>query len=106
MNPTDVKPLGRLSAAFALSASCMVVVNTLLACAKDKWDAVQQFITPLTGHHWSAQGIIIIFGFILLGVLFSRGKALQFARPDWIIRVLLLSVLFSSVLLAGWYFLF
>ena len=84
----------------------MVAANTLLACAKDQWAGFNKFMASLTGHHWSAQALVIILGFLLIGLILSRYPGLSRANPLVVIRTLAVSAVVSSFALLLWYLFF
>ena len=64
--------VSRASAAFGWAAAITILFNSALACAKDFYSPLNQFMASLSGHHWITHGLadVVLFfglGLILLG---------------------------------------
>jgi hypothetical protein len=94
------------SAGFALSAAVTIVFNTILACIKDAWEPLKNWMGSLVGHNWTAQGIADLVLFFGLGVVFMKTGWAAGIPPGRLAWALIAAVLLASGGLFAWYALF
>jgi hypothetical protein len=96
----------RLSAAtsgFVLAAAITVLFNTALAWAKDAYAPLTNFMTSLTGHHWTTHGLVDLVLFVGLGFIFTNSKAVEKTGSNRLIGFLIGAVAIAGMGLVLWY---
>jgi hypothetical protein len=104
-----VRETPRLTAttsSFVLAATVTVLVNTVLACAKDAYAPFKASMKSLAGHDWTAQGCIDLILFVALGLIFMNTGLAERIGATRLIRFLVAAVAISALGLAAWYALF
>jgi hypothetical protein len=102
----DNSKLSRNSASFALAATISILVNTVLACAKDASPPLKAWMASLTGHDWTTQGIAVVFLFGLLGLILQKTDIAEHMPASRIISFLVAATLVAAVGLFAWYALY
>ena len=102
----DTPMLGKRSAAVAAAASIAVLINTVLACAKDANAPLKKYMASLTGHDWTTQGIAVVLVFVVLGLVFLKIGPAEKARSGAMVAWVAGAVVLAGVALAGWYMIF
>jgi len=95
--------LSRASASFALAAAISIVVNTVLACAKDTYQPLKTWMASLTGHDWTTQGLAIVGLFVVLGLVIRKTSFTETVPPNRIISVLAGAAITAGIGLFAWY---
>jgi hypothetical protein len=95
--------LSRTSAAFALAAAITIAFNTALACAKDAYSPLKDFMASLSGQDWTTQGVADMLLFIGLGLVFLKTGLTQTLNSNRVISLLVGTVIVASVGLFAWY---
>jgi hypothetical protein len=95
--------LGRTNASFALAAAASILVNTVLACAKDASKPLKDFMAAICGHDWTTQGIFIVILFLALGLILSKTSLSERLGDNRIIFLLAGSTVVAGVALFAWY---
>jgi len=98
--------LGRASAAFALSAAVTILFNTALACVKDAYAPLTEFMNRLAGHNWTTQGLADVVLFFGLGLVLSKTNLAGRISPDRLILFLAVAVVVGGAGLFIWFALF
>lgn len=93
-----------MSAAFGVSALITLILNTLLAIAKDLYPPLQKMMATLSGHHWITHAIFDIVVFYLLGYIFYSFKIIEKIDTKQFISLLFGSIIVSVTGLIGWFF--
>lgn len=106
MNFAEPQTLSRATSAFVLAAAITVLFNTALACAKDAFPPLKNFMKSLSDHDWTTQGLVDLLLFFALGLLFAKTNVAERIGPRGLIGVLIGSVGVASLGLALWYALF
>jgi hypothetical protein len=99
----DGPKLGRASASFAMSATVTILFNTALACLKDAYAPLTQFMDGLAGHNWTTQGLADVVMFLGLGLIFSRTDLAERISPNRLISFLAAAVAVAGVGLFVWF---
>jgi hypothetical protein len=88
-------------AGFGISASVVIVFNTLLVWAKETSPELFAWMKALTSHHWISHGLFTVVVFFLLGFILSKyNLKLKTSALTWTI---LLSSAFSIVGIISWF---
>jgi hypothetical protein len=95
--------LGRTSAAFALAAAIAIVFNTVLACSKDAYSPLKDFMASLSDHDWTTQGLADVMLFVGLGLIFLKTGVAERLNPNRLISLLLGAVIAAGLGLFSWY---
>jgi hypothetical protein len=98
--------LSAATSSFVLAAALTVVFNTVLACAKDTFAPLKDFMKSLTDHDWTTHGLIDILLFAGLGLFFMKSRMTEHVNPRRLIGVLVFAVASAGLGLALWYALF
>jgi hypothetical protein len=98
--------LDRVSRAYALSAAVTVVLSTMLTWAKEAFAPLHDFMTSLTGHHWTTHGMAAVVVFLLLGLAFLNWRVAERISPHRLIVALIGAVMAAGVGLVGFFALF
>ena len=90
---------------FALSLAITSVLSAILVIIKESSPAMMKVMKAVTFHHWVTHGLLVVLGFVGLGLAFSRsnngqGPAMSTER---LIQVIVGSVVISGILIAGFY---
>jgi hypothetical protein len=91
---------------FVLAAAIVVLFNTTLACAKDAYAPLKNFMKSISGHDWTTQGLVDLLLFVALGFLFMNRRVGEKLPPDRLTGVLIGAVAIAGFGLALWYALF
>jgi hypothetical protein len=102
----DAAKLGRTSAGFGMAAAITALFNTVLACAKDAYHPLTNFMNAVAGHNWTTQGLADVILFAGLGLIFSRTHAAEEMPPNRLMPFLAAAVVISGVGLFVWYAVF
>ena len=94
MNNQSIKALGISTKLTILLITIMTILGELSSKFKD-------FLTGLTGHHWTAKGLISLIFFILIYLLFNKASS---KKED--IKKVITMVIWYSILSALIIFLF
>ena len=81
---------------FVLAAAVTVLLNTALSCAKDAYAPLKAVMRSLTGHDWTTQGLIDLFVFAGLGLIFMSTRVGDRIDPSRLIAALI-----GAVAIAG-----
>ena len=92
----DTLRLGVAAGAFALAAAITVLFNTFLACAKDAYQPLSQFMRSITGHDWTTQGLADVILFFGLGLIFVKSRWAGKIDPQRLISLLAASVVVAA----------
>jgi len=95
--------INRTTAGFALAAAVTAVFNTVLACVKDAYKPLNDFMTSLSGHQWKTHGLADLVVFVGLGFLFANMKAVGRIDSNRLINVLIGCVVAAALGLGIWY---
>jgi hypothetical protein len=95
--------LGNASAAFGLAAAIVALFNTALACVKDAYHPLNNFMNHIAGHNWTTQALADIVLFIAMGLIFSRMHVGEQMKSDRVISFLVAAVVIAGVGLFTWY---
>ena len=102
----ETSGLSRKSAAFALAAVVTIIVNTVLACAKDANHPLKKFMASLAGHDWTTQGIADVLLFLVLGFIFLALGLPRGNRSGGFVSLFVVLVAAAGAGLAAWYVLY
>jgi hypothetical protein len=102
----DVSRFGRARTAFALSAVIAIVLNTVLACAKDAYNPLKMFMASLSDSDWTTQGASDVIFFVGLGLILLKTGWLGRMNPPRVISLLVGAVVVSGGGLFAWYLLY
>ena len=64
--------LSKHTISFGLSLALCAILNALLVIAKEKCQAVSDWMQKITGHHWITHVAIMLFLFFILGWGFAK----------------------------------
>lgn len=103
---TDTPKLDRANATFALSAAITVLFNTAIACAKDAYGPLKNFMASLSVSDWMTQGLADVILFILLGLVLWNTGLSEKINPKRLISFLTAAVVMAGVGLFVWYALY
>lgn len=99
----DAPKVDRLSTAFGLAAAITIIFNTLLACTKDAYSPLRDFMTSLGNQDWTTQGVADVILFVGLGLIFLNTGLAQTLSSNRVISLLVGSVVVAGVGLFAWY---
>ncbi len=102
----DAAKLGNASAAFGLAAAIIALFNTALACTKDAYRPLNNFMNRIAGHNWTAQALADIVLFIGMGLIFSSTHVAEKMNSGRLIAFLMTAVVIAGVGLFAWYALY
>jgi hypothetical protein len=110
MSTTIGPESGKLTAetvGFVLSAGIVVLLNTVLSCAKDAYAPFKTVMKSLAGHDWTTQGLVDLALFAALGLIFSKTEIAdgiaERIGPDRLIAGLVGAVAVAGLGLALWF---
>jgi hypothetical protein len=106
MNSATAPKSSKLTAAtagFVLAAAITVLFNTALAWAKDASAPLTDFMTSLTGHHWTTHGAADLLVFAGLGILFTKSGIAEKMDSNRLIGALIGAVVIAALGLALWF---
>jgi uncharacterized membrane protein SirB2 len=106
MNIIENAKLSRSSAGFAMAAATTILFSTVLACAKDAYKPLNNYMNTVAWHNWITHGIVDVILFILLGMIFSKSGMAERIAPRRLISSLVAAVIVAAVGLFVWYALF
>jgi hypothetical protein len=86
-----------------LAAAVTVLFSTALACAKDVYAPLKNFLRSLTGQDWTTHGLVDLLLFIGLGLIFMRTKTSEKIPPRHLIGGLVVAVGIAGLGLALWF---
>jgi hypothetical protein len=99
----DSVKLSRVSSGFVLAAAITMLVNTLLACAKDAYAPLKAFMKSVAGNDWTTQGLFDLVLFAGLGLIFVNTRITERMDPSRLIAVLIGAVVIAGLGLALWF---
>ncbi|MDD2357583.1 MAG: hypothetical protein PHX13_06720 [Thiovulaceae bacterium] len=100
----DIQQIDGISTAFGVSAVITLILNTLLAIAKDLYPPLQKMMASLSTHHWITHAIFDIVIFFALGYFIYLTKSTKTINSDQLVRWLYSSIFVSVSGLVGWFF--
>jgi hypothetical protein len=100
---TNTQKLDVVSVAFGLSASVVILFNTLLAIAKEVYHPLNIFMGNLSGNHWATHGILDVLLFFILGLVFSRMNFIAKVQDTQLIKLLCSSITVAIAGLILWF---
>jgi len=92
-----------VTSGFLLAAAITVLFNTVLACVKDAYAPLKDFMKSLAGHDWTALGVADLVLFVALGFIFTSTKLGQRMAPNRLIAALIGSVAVAAFGLTLWF---
>jgi len=99
--------IGKYAKSFGLAFAITSFVSALLVIVKEtNEETVLKLMADITGHHWITHGLFDIVLFALLGWVLSfpnKGKGVNIST-DSLIGAIVVSVVVSGLLIAGFYF--
>ncbi len=95
--------LSRTSGGFAASAAIVVLLNTIVACAKDASLPLKKLLASPTGSDWTTQGLVDVIVFIVLGLILSNTSLSEKMTSKRLISFLVAAVVIAGVGLFAWY---
>ena len=98
--------LSRASAGFAMAAAITILFSTVLACVKDAYHPLNNYMNALVWHNWITHGLVDVILFIGLGMIFSRTGMAERIAPSRLISFLVGAVVVAGVGLFVWYAVF
>lgn len=102
-NGREAPQLKVVTSSFVLAAAVTVLFSTALACAKDVYAPLKNFLKSITGQDWTTHGLIDLLLFIGLGLIFMRTKASERIAPQRLIGGLAVAVGMAGLGLALWF---
>ena len=102
----DNSNLGRASAGFGMAATITILFNTVLACVKDAYKPLNNFMNSVARHNWITHGLADVILFIALGMIFSKSEFAERIAPRRLISFLAAAVIVAGLGLFIWYALF
>ncbi len=102
----DTSGFGRPRTAFAISAATIIILNTLIACAKDAYNPLKVFMASLSDSDWTTQGVADVILFFGLGLLLLKTGWLERINPPRVISFLVGAVIAAGGGLFAWYLLY
>ncbi len=105
MNADNAK-LGRPSAGFAMAGAITILFSTALAWAKDAYKPLNSFMNAVAWHNWITHGLVDVFLFIGLGLIFSKTGWADRIAPNRLISFLCAAVIVAGAGLFVWYAVF
>jgi uncharacterized membrane protein SirB2 len=102
MNGDNAK-LGRASAGFAMSAAITILFSTVLACVKDAYKPLNNFMNGVAWHNWITHGFVDVILFVALGLIFSKTERTEQVAPGRMISFLVGAVVVAGLGLFIWY---
>jgi hypothetical protein len=106
MKDPDTSEFGRSRTAFGLSAATVIILNTLVACAKDAYPPLKTFMASLSDHDWTTQGVADVVLFAVLGLIILKTGLLEKISPSRVISFLVGAVIVAGGGLFAWYLLY
>jgi hypothetical protein len=100
---SETAKLTAATAGFVLAAAIAVLFNTALACAKDAYAPLKDFMKSLSGHDWTTQGLVDLLLFVGLGFIFTITRVAEKINANHLIGVLVGAVGVAGLGLALWY---
>jgi len=97
----DDIPLERRTAAWGLAAALAILFNTALTAVKEIFAPVRSVMTMTMGHHWVAQGVVVLVIYALLGLLFSRMRIAERIPPMRLVALLIAATVVAGLGLLG-----
>lgn len=91
------------TSAFVLAAVITVLFNTALTWAKDASPSLKAFMKWLAGHDWTTQGLVDLFLFVALGLIFMNTKVAEKIEPGRLIAALVGAVVIAALGIALWF---
>lgn len=91
-------------AGFGISACVAMIFNTILVWLKETIPAFNAWMKALTSHHWITQGVLVVAMFIFLGFVLNKMK-IQLG-VHLLIRLILISSIFSGLGIIGWFMIY
>jgi hypothetical protein len=88
---------------FLLAAAITVLFNTALACAKDAYAPLKDFMRSLAGHDWTTLGLCDLVLFAGLGFIFTSTRLAAKIDPNRLIAVSIAAVTIAAFGLALWF---
>lgn len=99
----EAPQLSRTSGAFAASAAIVILLNTIVACAKDASLPLKKLMASPTGSDWTTQGLADVILFVLLGLILSNAGLSEKMSSKRLISFLAAAVVIAGVGLFAWY---
>ena len=97
------KNLSPVTAGFGLSLFVTSVFSTLLVIVKELNEhTVLEWMKHATPHHWITHGVMVLAVFVVLGMVFSKGKAAEL-KAGTLVQLLIAAVVLSIVGISGFY---
>jgi uncharacterized membrane protein SirB2 len=98
--------LGGAGAGFAMAAGITILFSTVLACVKDAYHPLNNYMNELVWHNWITHGLVDVILFIGLGMVFSRTGMAEKIAPSRLISFLVAAVIVAGAGLFAWYALY
>jgi hypothetical protein len=103
---SEAPKLTAATSGFVLAAAIAVLFNTALACSKDAYAPLKNWMKSLAGHDWTTQGLVDLLLFVGLGFVFMQTGVAEKINPNRLLGVLIGAVAIAGFGLALWYTLF
>jgi hypothetical protein len=106
MNVFESAKLSRNSVGFAMAAAITILFSTVLACVKDAYKPLNNFMNSVAWHNWITHGFVDVILFTGLGIVFSKSRLTERIAPSRLISFLVAAVIVAGVGLFVWYAVF
>ena len=93
---------GSTVTAFGMSYAITNIFSALLMVLKESSEAVHNFLTAITGHHWVTHGVFNLVVFVVLGIMLSRSGRAQMSAGS-LINMIVGSTIVSGLIIAGFF---
>lgn len=93
---------------FGWSLAVASVLSALLVILKEKSDAVMALMKGATTHHWITHGMVVLFLFVVLGLMLARIASTDTAETSDFTSIavaIVVSTIISGLILAGFFLL-
>jgi hypothetical protein len=88
---------------FALAVAVTAVFNTVLACVRDSYAGLNDFMKSLIGNAWTTHGLADLILFLGLGFILMKTGWGARMDPERVIGVLVGAVAIGGIGLVVWY---
>jgi len=100
---TTEQAVGATVAGFAWSYAITSLLSALLVVVKETFKWAHDLLVAVTGHHWTAHGVVVILLFVILGFVLTQTSMAKTASAGQIIGLVVGSTIVSGLIIGGYF---
>lgn len=103
VSETSEQAISPTAAGFAWSYAITSLASAILVVLKETFKWAHDLLVTATGHHWTAQGAVVVLLFVILGFVLMQTSMARTANAGQLIGVVVGSTIISGLIIGGYF---